>query len=62
MNEMLVKEDGQFVRLNKGRMVMRSEIEIESGLQERVGFMNLYFLLRCVRFTHRKRVKETKNL
>ena len=58
---MLVKEDGQFVRLNKGRMVMRSEIEIESGLQERVGFMNLYFLLRCVRFTHRKRVKETKN-
>ena len=55
MNEMLVKEDGQFVRLNKGRMVMRSEIEIESGLQERVGFMNLYFLLRCVQFTHRKR-------
>ena len=45
MNEMLVKEDGQFVRLNKGRMVMRSEIEIESGLQERVGFMNLYFCL-----------------
>ena len=55
MNEMLVKEDGQFVRLNKGRMVMRSEIEIESGLRERVGFMNLYFLLRCVQFTHRKR-------
>ena len=55
MNEMLVKEDGQFVRLNKGRMVMRSEIEIESGLQERVGFMNLYFLLRRVQFTHRKR-------
>ena len=28
-----MKEDRQFVRLNKGRMVMRSQIEIESGLQ-----------------------------
>ena len=33
MNKMLVKEDRHFVRLNKGRMVMRSEIEIVSGLQ-----------------------------
>ena len=33
MNEMLVEEDRHFVRLNKGRMVMRSEIGIVSGLQ-----------------------------
>ena len=43
------------MRLYKGRMVMRSEIEIESGLHERVGFMNFYFLLRCVRFTRREK-------
>ena len=29
MNEMLVKEDRLFVRLNKGRMVMRSGLQLE---------------------------------
>ena len=33
VNETLVKEDRLIVRLNEGRMVMRSEIEIESGLE-----------------------------
>ncbi|KAK9989818.1 hypothetical protein SO802_030057 [Lithocarpus litseifolius] len=43
VNERLVKEDRHFVRLNKGRMVVRSETEIESesGLELELEFQRV---------------------